>query len=648
MDSNQNTKDNRDDHVDDEIIQCLDLKNPKSFFLFAGAGSGKTRSLVKALKTLKGTIGNDILIKNQQIAVITYTNAACDEILRRIDYNPLFAISTIHSFAWELIKPYHQDIKEWLIKESIEKISDLQSKQTTGRTGTKAYIDRQKEIERHNKRLKEIEYIKKFIYNPNGENIGKGSLNHTEVIKMSAYFIEFKLVMQNVLINKFPIFLIDESQDTKTELIDALMKVQQNRSSSFVLGLFGDTMQRIYLDGKERLNEIIPAGWEKPYKVMNHRSQKRIVDLINDIRVDVDKQKQQPREDKMGGIVHFFICENAVDKDAVEKEAMKQMAHAANDPSWNNYIDCKILTLEHHMASKRLGFDNYFGPLYRVDSYKTGLLDGSLSGTSFFIKLILPLVQAYKESNNFNIAKIIRSNSPIFKDGIKNKNISVNEIQLAKQYADELFKLWTEDEPTCLEILQCISKNKLFDIPPDLYAIASRNVQEQNIVDQHPIPQIQENDDAEEDKDILKINAWDNALKAKFSEVERYYQYISGKANFDTHQGVKGLQFPRVMVIIDDEEARGFLFSYNKLFGVSVKSETDIRNEQQGRETTIDRTKRLFYVACSRAQESLAIMYYTPSAEEAKTQILKSGWFSKNEITILKNKNLYSDEIQNS
>ena len=108
-------------------------------------------------------------------------------------------------------------------------------------------------------------------------------------------------------------------------------------------------------------------------------------------------------------------------------------------------------------------------------------------------------------------------------------------------------------------------------------------------------------------------------LKAKFSEVERYYQYINGKANFDTHQGVKGLEFSRVMVIIDDEEARGFLFSYNKLFGVAAKSETDIRNEHQGRDTTIDRTKRLFYVACSRAEESLAIIYYTQSTKEAKS-----------------------------
>lgn len=36
--------DHIDDSVDEQIKACLTLKNHKSFFLFAGAGSGKTRS----------------------------------------------------------------------------------------------------------------------------------------------------------------------------------------------------------------------------------------------------------------------------------------------------------------------------------------------------------------------------------------------------------------------------------------------------------------------------------------------------------------------------------------------------------------------------------------------------------------------------
>lgn len=42
-------------------------------------------------------------------------------------------------------------------------------------------------------------------------------------------------------------------------------------------------------------------AWERPIKVMNHRSQKRIVDLCNDIRRDVDGIQQQSRNNKQDG-----------------------------------------------------------------------------------------------------------------------------------------------------------------------------------------------------------------------------------------------------------------------------------------------------------------------------------------------------------
>jgi DNA helicase II / ATP-dependent DNA helicase PcrA len=41
-----------DNGVEAELASFLDLENPISFFLFAGAGSGKTRSLVQALMDL--------------------------------------------------------------------------------------------------------------------------------------------------------------------------------------------------------------------------------------------------------------------------------------------------------------------------------------------------------------------------------------------------------------------------------------------------------------------------------------------------------------------------------------------------------------------------------------------------------------------
>lgn len=41
-----NSNANLDDPVDNQIAEYLDPAKPQSFFLYAGAGSGKTRSLV--------------------------------------------------------------------------------------------------------------------------------------------------------------------------------------------------------------------------------------------------------------------------------------------------------------------------------------------------------------------------------------------------------------------------------------------------------------------------------------------------------------------------------------------------------------------------------------------------------------------------
>ncbi len=83
---------------------------------------------------------------------------------------------------------------------------------------------------------------------------------------------------------------------------------------------------------------------------------------------------------------------------------------------------------------------------------------------------------------------------------------------------------------------------------------------------------------------------------------------------------------------MDDQEARGFLFSYEKLFGAKEKTDTDLRNEREGRDTSISRTTRLFYVACTRAQKSLALIAYTNNICATKNTALENGWFSEDEI----------------
>jgi DNA helicase-2/ATP-dependent DNA helicase PcrA len=124
-------------------------------------------------------------------------------------------------------------------------------------------------------------------------------------------------------------------------------------------------------------------------------------------------------------------------------------------------------------------------------------------------------------------------------------------------------------------------------------------------------------------------------LPSSFSQIKNYDAYIANQSPFGTHQGVKGLEFPRVMVILDDEEARGFLFSYEKLFGVKALTTADLNNIRDGRDTTVLRTMRLFYVACSRAEKSLAVVAYTENASALKAHVLKEDWFTEDEIIVL-------------
>jgi DNA helicase-2/ATP-dependent DNA helicase PcrA len=60
-----------------------------------------------------------------------------------------------------------------------------------------------------------------------------------------------------------------------------------------------------------------------------------------------------------------------------------------------------------------------------------------------------------------------------------------------------------------------------------------------------------------------------------------------------------------VLVVLDDAESTHFQFSYEKYLGLKALSDTDRKHIEAGEETTVDRTRRLFYVSCTRALKDL-------------------------------------------
>ena len=620
--SNTVDDDTRDNVADQIIQECLSLNTPQSFFLYAGAGSGKTRSLKNALDFVLEEYGDRLRRHCRQVAVITYTNAACDEILRRVKNDPIFHVSTIHSFAWNLLEGRTQDTRRWLNEKLLNDIEKNVDKLSRARTENSQNTYRLK-ITSLEERRKKLENITLFTYNPNGDNYGRDALSHTEVIAMSSDFLINKPTLQKIILSRYPFFLIDESQDTLNHFMQALLEFEEKYKGQIVLGLFGDTMQRIYAHGKKDLADSIPGHWKKPQKQMNHRSQKRIIQLANRIREDVDRWSQLYRADKTGGhVAAYIVPANINDQSAVEDRIRKDLTDRARDSAWFNPIAVKTLVLEHHMAAKRLGFMNLFSGIDPVQTLRIGFRDGSLAPLRLFTERILPLVEANQKDDRYAVMSILRTYSPLLSKARLRSvgNTMEASMKIVRSAVFDLLAHFKDgNTPKCGEVLRSVKDSGLFAIPEDLVvALAHRNKKSWEDFD---------------DISVDAIEAWQKFLAVRFSEIPLYKEYVEDRSPFGTHQGVKGLEFSHVMVIADDANQR-FKGSvdYEKLFNGKPPSKTDRDNEAAGRETVYDRTRRLLYVTCTRAEEGLALVIYSDKPDVIKKTLLDKNWFMENEI----------------
>lgn len=606
--------------VDKILEECITKGSRKSFFLFAGAGSGKTYSLVVLLNKIRDKWEQKFKIENRHVAVITYTNAATDEIISRLNYSPLFHVSTIHSFVWNVIQSYQSDIKKYYLRFKEDEKVELEEKINKARKKEgKTYLNNVDKFDKVIKSIAKIETVHKFIYNPNGNNFEYNALSHAEVIKIGAKMIVENKLLQEIIAQQYPFLLIDESQDTKKELVQAFFELERNfGGENFTLGFIGDQKQRIYTDGEERITTIIPKEWETPVKPINYRCDKRIIKLSNKISESIEQNAtQNPRESAEEGFVHLFLIRNNDEMNKFEKEAnvVLSMKDLTGDDKWSiEGNNIKILTLEHMMAARRLGFEDFLGIMRRVDKYSQTLLQGKVDDMDVFTKLSFPLIDSLKKGDNLSALNLLKSYSPLLMNLPPDK--AYETLSKCREILDGLQKM-DLGEVTIKEFLKNIIETNLFNVPQLLIDALST-----------PLESLEEQNDE-------VLYAWGSVMDLPVIQILRFNNYINGYSMFGTHQGVKGLEFDRVLVIIDEKESNMFLFNYNKLFGVEPLSATDINNRKEGKETTLERTTRLFYVACTRARHALAIVVYTDEPEIIKRNVIDNGWFTHDEISIL-------------
>jgi len=300
--------------------------------IYAGPGAGKTHFLVENVKNIVST--NPLIAQSQarKVLCITYTNAAVDEIKRRLDsFTDYVETYTIHGFIIEhIIKPFQHDLRKLMLSDFGITVSDqgIISSQVEG-LGILHGIDKD-EIYNFIKRTNPTEfendafgYSKKdmgdtevdnnafvdYVVNktPNGMKLKAPpkiderhkkplkqyiwsevkKLTHNEILYFGYRILESNPTALYATRVKFPFIFVDEFQDT-SPVQTLLIKLIGKKST--VIGIVGDVAQSIYsfqgakptdfvefsIGGDRELIEYAITG--------NRRSTENVVNFCNFLR----------------------------------------------------------------------------------------------------------------------------------------------------------------------------------------------------------------------------------------------------------------------------------------------------------------------------------------------------------------------------
>ncbi|WP_179612874.1 UvrD-helicase domain-containing protein [Rhizobium leguminosarum] len=631
-----------DTQADIDLRACLGSVPPRSFIMKAGAGSGKTTSLIKALSSVIRMHGDRLRRARQRVACITYTEVAAGEIWRDVGNDPIVHVSTIHSFMWLLAKPFQNDIRVWVAARIADKIAALQQKQANygprvqQRTKDKDIRD----LARLHRQSVHINTVKSFRYGT-GSDYAKGILGHDDILRLVPHLIAERPLFRTLLARQFPFIFVDESQDTTAEVVEALKAVEREPGASLCLGFFGDPMQRIYVTGTGLVDA--EADWVDIPKPENFRCSAKVLNLANAIRRDGDDLVQIAGE-RLGpdglipppeGSAHLFVLPADHTRDANLLRVRSWMAERSNDDNWNSDDDearVKLLVIVHQMAAKRLGFGELYSALNSKapSAFKDGFLDGSAWPIASCVRFLIPIAIAHSNDRQLEVMRLIREYSYLLdKEQLAGVNVSDRLKQIGELVAAISSGVTSRSNATIGDLLKLVHEAELLVLDPRLVSYLDPAASP-------PQPAANEDaddqDDPEDDESEKELAAMDAFLSCPAGQLLSYHSYISERSPFWTQQGIKGAEFDRVLVVLDDAESTHFQFSYEKYLGLKELSDNDRKHIEAGEETTVNRTRRLFYVSCTRALKDLAVVLFTANPATAAAHIRRLNLFEDEAI----------------
>jgi len=609
-----------DTPADVELRECLDAG--RSFVMVAGAGSGKTTSLVKALDHIGRSSGAKLRRSGQKIACITYTEIAKDEIWGDVGNDPLFHVSTIHSFLWSLVAPFQNDVREWTLRRIEARIAELEETAANfgPRTLARTREKNREDILRYQAYREPVAHVGRFTYGT-GSDYPNGILGHDDILRMGAALIGERPLLRSLFARKYPVVFVDESQDTNPEVVDALIAVDRQEGEGFCLGFFGDPMQKIYTSGYG----AIPCepGWKQITKPENFRCPTSVLEIVNRIRADGDGLVQVPGREAARGTARIFILPADGLRSARLRSVRRWMSEANGDPLWlddGSDGDVRVLVIVHRMAALRLGFGDLYAAMN--DRAPSSLKDGFLDGTSWavrpFLDYLLPLADAVDADDGFGVVSLLKANCPkMAREAIADTDPAALLTELRTQVQTLAGMLSETGDASVGDVVRFVHETRLTNL------------------DERFLPYLAGAGGGANAEDNDEVAAMAAYFDFPAKQLRGYRTYIEDESPFATHQGIKGAEFERVLAVLDDSEGRHNQFSYEKLFGIAPPSKTDEQNAAEGKETVLDRTRRLFYVCCSRAVRDLAVALFSSDVPLAERKIKESEIFPEDCLHVL-------------
>lgn len=558
------------------VAQCL--ADGKNFLLEAGAGAGKTYSLVEVLHSLIKTQGEHLRRTGQRIACLTYTNAATIVIKKRIDANPLVLVDTIHGFCWSLIRGFQPALR----KELVTIPSWQERLATAGGLGQQP-----------------------ISYDLGRPRITDStvSLHHDDVLTLTVKLLSL-VKFQDIWAGKFPFVLIDEYQDTNRDMMSAIKEQLFPRKAGPRIGLFGDHWQRIYdkTCGHVSHEALVEIG-----KKANFRSGTAIVHVLNRIRPELP---QEVRDEKFVGSVvvgHSNSWKGTRRKEKgghwtgdlpedVAREYLKAYISKLTSEGWEfSAAKTKILILTHNLLAAEQGYVHLAKALDDTDMF----IKKEDEHIAFFANTLEPACDAYSSRRYGTMLEILNESKRVFSSHEDKRRLA--------EVMDGLISLRLKG--TVANVIDYMLETGFPHVPE---AILKKQTEAREWKPQ---------DEEEMPRHVARTRA---LLEVPYPEVIAVTQFIEGHTPYATKHSVKGDEFENVLVVF----GRGWNhYDFNRYLEWEAAKERIPADKQE----TYERYRNLFYVSCSRPTTRLALLFTQELSSVALGQL--KMWFGDQAVS---------------